>query len=509
VLNVNEHAKYIEKTYSGGLSGYTASQRKRYEDALKKGDTDLIKRLEADAKRVGYSLTNSSSNKNTSNKSNTNNKNNISTKTNEHAEYIEKAYSGGLSGYTASQRKRYEDALKRGDTDLIKRLEADAKRVGYSLTDSFNQNINNKNVTANEHAEYIEKTYPGGLSNYVASQRKRYEDALKRGDTDLIKRLEADAKRVGYSLEFSPINLNTGMYQEIQMPTTGNIIPTFSFPEYQKAKYPYLSLNEALERVKKLYNPAYQLEQLRANEAFSQEFRNLPYYLNVKGQAFSGLREAAERGLSQEHAKALAAAGFQHQQLLNQAAQQLYGQSQQEAQQAEQQDYARYLNARDRAYQMYRDYIGDQKYLSEREYQKLRDAIEDIWKQREYERQKDLDEFNKELKMKGLNLDQSQLNLAWAQYNLAKDKFNYQKELDKLEKEQGIKTNYETIAQLAINLAQQDPRVKNAIASGEEMSAEDFWKIVQEYRNQLLGSISLGSFMEERDNTMYDHGTAR
>ncbi len=279
------------------------------------------------------------------------------------------------------------------------------------------------------------------------------------------------------------------------------IAPKFNFPEYQKINYPYLSLNEALAKAQKLYNPAYQLQLLRANETFSQDYRNLPYYLNAKGQAFGGLREAGEKGLSQEHAKALATAGFQYQQLLNQAAQQLYEQSKEEALQAEQQDYTRYLNARDRAYQMYRDYVGDQKYLSEREYQKLRDAINDLWKQREYERQLSLDEFNKKMKEKGFDLDQSNLNLAWAQYNLAKDKFNYQKDLDALNDRTGSNIDYADIAQAAIRLAQNDPRV---IEQGGSMTAEEFNKIVQEYLEQIFDTIAKGSFYTDRGSLFSD-----
>ena len=42
-------------------------------------------------------------------------------------------YTGGREGYAASQQQRYEQARAAGDTDLMRRLEADAQRVGYSL----------------------------------------------------------------------------------------------------------------------------------------------------------------------------------------------------------------------------------------------------------------------------------------------------------------------------------------------------------------------------------------
>lgn len=40
----------------------------------------------------------------------------------------------------------------------------------------------------------------GGRAAYVAAQQQRYQDALARGDQDLIRRLLADARRVGYPL---------------------------------------------------------------------------------------------------------------------------------------------------------------------------------------------------------------------------------------------------------------------------------------------------------------------
>lgn len=55
---------------------------------------------------------------------------------------------------------------------------------------------------------YIEESYEGGLSAYVASQNDRYAAALSSGNTDLIARLNADAARVGYSL--NPMTVNNG-----------------------------------------------------------------------------------------------------------------------------------------------------------------------------------------------------------------------------------------------------------------------------------------------------------
>lgn len=52
-----EHMDWINKTYNGGFDGYYADQQKKYNDALRSGDNDMLKRLEQDSQRVGYTLT--------------------------------------------------------------------------------------------------------------------------------------------------------------------------------------------------------------------------------------------------------------------------------------------------------------------------------------------------------------------------------------------------------------------------------------------------------------------
>jgi hypothetical protein len=54
----NEHADYINKTYAGGLDAYTKLQNDRYNAALANNDVDTLNKLNADALRVGYKLTN-------------------------------------------------------------------------------------------------------------------------------------------------------------------------------------------------------------------------------------------------------------------------------------------------------------------------------------------------------------------------------------------------------------------------------------------------------------------
>lgn len=54
----NEHADYINQVHPGGLDAYTKLQNDRYSQALQDNNVDLLNRLQADAQRVGYSLSN-------------------------------------------------------------------------------------------------------------------------------------------------------------------------------------------------------------------------------------------------------------------------------------------------------------------------------------------------------------------------------------------------------------------------------------------------------------------
>ena len=61
----------------------------------------------------------------------------------------------------------------------------------------------------------------GGRDAYASSQQKRYEQALKANDTDLINRLKADAARVGYTLK-TPSTTSS-------LPPSGTYLPTGEF----------------------------------------------------------------------------------------------------------------------------------------------------------------------------------------------------------------------------------------------------------------------------------------
>lgn len=53
----NEHQQHIQDTFAGGLDAYTKLQNDRYNTALQNNDVDLLRRLQEDSQRVGYSLT--------------------------------------------------------------------------------------------------------------------------------------------------------------------------------------------------------------------------------------------------------------------------------------------------------------------------------------------------------------------------------------------------------------------------------------------------------------------
>lgn len=53
---------------------------------------------------------------------------------------------------------------------------------------------------SNPEYQYLQRTWPGGAEAYIRSQQQRYMRAVESGDADLIRRLEADAQRVGYPL---------------------------------------------------------------------------------------------------------------------------------------------------------------------------------------------------------------------------------------------------------------------------------------------------------------------
>lgn len=58
----------------------------------------------------------------------------------------------------------------------------------------------------------------GGKAAYVASQQLRYRAALARWDADLLRRLEADALRVGYALPLYPLTFTDDAGRQVRIP---------------------------------------------------------------------------------------------------------------------------------------------------------------------------------------------------------------------------------------------------------------------------------------------------
>ena len=116
-------------------------------------------------------------------------------------------------------------------------------KIGTAVASSVAKNTTKKKTTAsnytnpstyqnllgggsNEHADYINKTNPGGLDAYTKLQNDRYNSALQNNDVDLLNKLNADAQRVGYSF-------NAPKQEEIPQMK----IPELKLPEYEKFNY--------------------------------------------------------------------------------------------------------------------------------------------------------------------------------------------------------------------------------------------------------------------------------
>lgn len=57
-----------------------------------------------------------------------------------------------------------------------------------------------KRATQKTNKDYISSNYEGGFDAYYSTQQQKYDNALASGDTDMIKRIEADADRAGYTI---------------------------------------------------------------------------------------------------------------------------------------------------------------------------------------------------------------------------------------------------------------------------------------------------------------------
>jgi hypothetical protein len=95
--------------------------------------------------------------------------------------------------------------LASGFSDSIEVLDRRIANVGNTVSDlkgssGFSSGTPVGHDILNPHYQYIEQTWTGGAKAYIEAQQKRYTQAKISRDYDLMQRLEADARRVGYPL---------------------------------------------------------------------------------------------------------------------------------------------------------------------------------------------------------------------------------------------------------------------------------------------------------------------
>jgi hypothetical protein len=122
--NIDNERKYLNNLISGG--GGNAEWAK-----------NQLKVLEAFAASQPKDTTSTSTNK-TKKKTTTSKTTKPTTPTyNEHQQYIQDVHPGGYDAYIQLQNDRYNTALQNNDVDLLRRLQEDSQRVGYSLTPNY------------------------------------------------------------------------------------------------------------------------------------------------------------------------------------------------------------------------------------------------------------------------------------------------------------------------------------------------------------------------------------
>lgn len=170
---------------------------------------------------------------------------------------------------------------------------ATEKKNTPTSTPSYNKSSGtsqNKNTSYNEHADYINKNYSGGLDAYSKVQNDRYNTALQNNDVDMLNKLQADSQRVGYNLGSTQPQFDNTAYQN-QMNDLLSAIQTY---QSQPVNMPYPDMSDF--NFGGIQN---QLEDLTSN------------LQNYKGADYMNMDEAVARANSQ--------LGGMYNQTLNQA----------------------------------------------------------------------------------------------------------------------------------------------------------------------------------------------
>ncbi len=169
--------------------------------------------------------------------------------------------------------------------------------------------------------------YTGGKEGYTGSQIQRYVNAINTGNTDLARRLEADAQRIGYSLP--KVNQNTDLEQRLAVLEAAaskanepidyeKLLSQYPVPEAPEV----LSWEEAQNRAEASLNPLYEQESAARLKALEQDLIRRGFF----GQMPS-VPVIREEAASIENARNAAIANL---------AQQMVGQSEQNVQNAQQ-----------------------------------------------------------------------------------------------------------------------------------------------------------------------------
>lgn len=190
-------------------------------------------------------------------------------------------------------------------SNLLKVLVPSAVKAYSTVATAANKSNAAKQTTTpassglNEHAQYIQDTYSGGLDAYTKLQNDRYKAALTGNDLDLLNKLQADANKVGYSLNsnISPVN------------PINNVNPYAALLEQNQANYDNLkkdyrnvldaSVNRGLGNLESQKGTINQSADDMARQAYilsRQNARNLPQQLASMGLT-GGATETAQLGL--------------------------------------------------------------------------------------------------------------------------------------------------------------------------------------------------------------------
>ncbi len=136
-------------------------------------------------------------------------------------------------------------------TGAVTKALTDATKKQKTTSSKSSSSTSNTSKSINEHEDYINQNYAGGMDAYLKTQQDKMNQAYASGDQDMINRLNADASRVGYSLSMPASNtpkLNLPEYK----PYSGKL-PKLNLPEYEPFSYKDFSYDYNNDDIYKQY----------------------------------------------------------------------------------------------------------------------------------------------------------------------------------------------------------------------------------------------------------------